>query len=206
MRRITSRVLPWEACWSVTVLPASRGDGMGYQTSAESIVSAGSSRHQGSNMKTETGANTVIHPEGLHPEFWPVSVETSPGSLSWMKTEPASLIERAYRRVVANKGAPGVDGMTVYQLADHLKQHWPALREYEVWPDPDQGEGASLSQYVPPPPEAHRAWHYAPFAARTQWPRPESLKHRYDHCPTRSCRSGRSVQPQQYVRAPVSAG
>lgn len=38
-------------------------------------------------------------------------------------------MQRAYRRVVANKGAPGADGMTVPQLADHLKQHWPTLRE-----------------------------------------------------------------------------
>jgi len=36
---------------------------------------------------------------------------------------------RAYRRVVANKGAPGADGMTVHQLAHHLKQYWPTLRE-----------------------------------------------------------------------------
>ena len=36
---------------------------------------------------------------------------------------------QAYRRVVANKGAPGADGMTVQQLADHLKQHWSALCE-----------------------------------------------------------------------------
>ncbi|WP_404296555.1 hypothetical protein [Halomonas sp.] len=36
---------------------------------------------------------------------------------------------RAYRRVVANKGAPGADGITVEQLADHLKQYWPTLRE-----------------------------------------------------------------------------
>jgi RNA-directed DNA polymerase len=35
----------------------------------------------------------------------------------------------ALRRVKANKGAPGVDGMTVDQLDDHLKQHWPAIRE-----------------------------------------------------------------------------
>jgi RNA-directed DNA polymerase len=32
-------------------------------------------------------------------------------------------IERAYRRVYANKGAPGVDGMTVYQLKDWLSQN-----------------------------------------------------------------------------------
>lgn len=30
----------------------------------------------------------------------------------------------AYRRVVANKGAAGVDGMTVEQLSDELKAHW----------------------------------------------------------------------------------
>ena len=38
-------------------------------------------------------------------------------------------LKEALRRVKANKGAPGVDGMTVDQLDDHLKQHWPAIRE-----------------------------------------------------------------------------
>ena len=38
-------------------------------------------------------------------------------------------LKEALRRVKANKGAPGVDGMTVDQLGDHLKQHWPAIRE-----------------------------------------------------------------------------
>ena len=32
-------------------------------------------------------------------------------------------------RVKANKGSAGVDGMTVRQLPEHLKQHWPAIRE-----------------------------------------------------------------------------
>src|SRR5689334_19651694 len=35
----------------------------------------------------------------------------------------------AYERVVSNKGAPGVDGMTVEQLEGHLKAHWPRIRE-----------------------------------------------------------------------------
>ena len=35
----------------------------------------------------------------------------------------------ALRRVKANKGSPGVDGMTVDEIADYLKQHWPAIRE-----------------------------------------------------------------------------
>src|ERR1700689_1777011 len=38
-------------------------------------------------------------------------------------------LKEALRRVKANKGAPGVDGMTVNQLDDHLKEHWPAIRE-----------------------------------------------------------------------------
>ena len=29
----------------------------------------------------------------------------------------------------ANKGSPGVDGMTIAEIADYLKQHWPAIRE-----------------------------------------------------------------------------
>jgi len=34
----------------------------------------------------------------------------------------------AYRRVVANKGAAGVDELTVAELKDHLKRHWPTIR------------------------------------------------------------------------------
>ena len=38
-------------------------------------------------------------------------------------------LKEALERVKANKGSAGVDGMTVGQLADYLKQHWPAIRE-----------------------------------------------------------------------------
>jgi RNA-directed DNA polymerase len=31
--------------------------------------------------------------------------------------------------VLANKGAPGIDGMAVEQLGTHLRMHWPAIRE-----------------------------------------------------------------------------
>lgn len=34
----------------------------------------------------------------------------------------------AYRRVVANKGAPGVDGVRVAEFKDWLKEHWPAVK------------------------------------------------------------------------------
>ena len=37
-------------------------------------------------------------------------------------------LKRALRRVLANKGAPGTDGMTVEELTSYLKVHWPRLR------------------------------------------------------------------------------
>ena len=37
--------------------------------------------------------------------------------------------QQALRRVKANKGSPGIDGMKVAELPGYLKQHWPALRE-----------------------------------------------------------------------------
>jgi RNA-directed DNA polymerase len=38
-------------------------------------------------------------------------------------------LKRAWKRVKANKGSPGVDGMTVFALKDYLNEHWPAIRE-----------------------------------------------------------------------------
>ena len=37
--------------------------------------------------------------------------------------------KQALARVKANKGSPGVDGMTVQELPEYLKQHWPVIRE-----------------------------------------------------------------------------
>ncbi len=37
--------------------------------------------------------------------------------------------QQALRRVKANKGSPGIDGMRVEELPGYLKQHWPAIRE-----------------------------------------------------------------------------
>jgi RNA-directed DNA polymerase len=37
--------------------------------------------------------------------------------------------KQALARVKANKGSPGVDGMTVHDLSGHLQQHWPVIRE-----------------------------------------------------------------------------
>lgn len=38
-------------------------------------------------------------------------------------------MQRAYDRVMRNKGAPGVDGLTVAELKGYLKTHWPGHRQ-----------------------------------------------------------------------------
>src|SRR5215471_1525108 len=38
-------------------------------------------------------------------------------------------LKEALRQVKSNKGSAGVDGITVNQLTDYLKQHWPVIRE-----------------------------------------------------------------------------
>jgi RNA-directed DNA polymerase len=66
-----------------------------------------------------------------------VSAEASTANRMQTKAEASGLMEAvvergnlklAYQRVVENKGAAGVDGITVAEFKGHLKQHWPAIR------------------------------------------------------------------------------
>lgn len=56
--------------------------------------------------------------------------ESPAGTNRWMEEvcERENLKE-ALRQVKANKGSAGIDRMTVGQLSDYLKQHWPVIRE-----------------------------------------------------------------------------
>src|SRR5580658_9152340 len=59
------------------------------------------------------------------------SASESPARTDRMMEE---IVERenlkvALRRVKANKGSPGIDGMTVEKLSGPLKEHWPVIRE-----------------------------------------------------------------------------
>lgn len=54
----------------------------------------------------------------------------SPSSAAWLMEaicEPVNL-RQALKRVKANKGAAGADGMSVSELPDHLKHNWPELK------------------------------------------------------------------------------
>jgi RNA-directed DNA polymerase len=54
----------------------------------------------------------------------------SPATEQWMEEVcERENCKQALRRVKANKGSPGIDGMTVEELSGHLKEHWPATRE-----------------------------------------------------------------------------
>lgn len=66
-----------------------------------------------------------------------MSAEASAANRMQTKAEASGLMEAvverrnlqlAYQRVVENKGAAGVDDITVAELKDHLKQHWPSIR------------------------------------------------------------------------------
>jgi len=50
------------------------------------------------------------------------------GSLMEKALERPNLM-RALKRVRKNRGSPGIDGMTVDELPDWLREHWPRVRE-----------------------------------------------------------------------------
>src|SRR5882762_8248559 len=66
-------------------------------------------------------------PESLPAVYGP----ESPASTNRLMEEVCERenLKEALRRVKANKGSAGVDGMTVDEITGYLKQHWPAIRE-----------------------------------------------------------------------------
>ena len=77
-----------------------------------------------------TGEARSVRAGGIEADAADVAVE-SPAALAGPCME--AFVERdnlkeALARVRRNKGAPGIDGMTVEALGAHLKDHWPTIR------------------------------------------------------------------------------
>ena len=64
-------------------------------------------------------------------EALPAPTETESSGLRGVMTAAVSRpnMFAALKRVRKNKGSPGVDGMTVDELPDWLREHWPRIRE-----------------------------------------------------------------------------
>ncbi len=79
---------------------------------------------------TPTGEARKAHTEAVE-SCRAVHATENPASTNRLMEEVCKRenLKEALRRVKANKGSPGIDGMTVDGITDHLKQHWPAIRE-----------------------------------------------------------------------------
>ena len=89
--------------------------------------------------KAEASARVAgLQGEGRQPDPVCLGAEVGPATTGRTKSEDWPLMERvversnmglAYQRVVRNKGAPGVDDVTVSEFKDWLKVHWPSVKE-----------------------------------------------------------------------------
>jgi len=68
--------------------------------------------------------------QGTEPPAAKRQPESPAGTESWMEAVcNRENLWKALKRVQANKGSAGVDGMTVKQLPGYLAKHWPVIRE-----------------------------------------------------------------------------
>ncbi|MGD2175162.1 MAG: hypothetical protein PVJ27_07145, partial [Candidatus Brocadiaceae bacterium] len=67
--------------------------------------------------------------EGSEPSMAECGAESPAGTEALMEEVcRAENLRQALRRVRANAGSPGIDGMTVGELPGYLRQHWPEIK------------------------------------------------------------------------------
>ena len=81
----------------------------------------------GDEIKSEARNQSV---EGTEASVAKCSAESLAPDEQWMeKVCQRENLWQAFKRVKGNGGSPGIDGMTVDDFADYLKQHWITIRE-----------------------------------------------------------------------------
>src|SRR5689334_10217828 len=77
----------------------------------------------------DQGETRVSGYKGTEP-FVAKPTPESPASAEQLMEEVCSRenLVRAWKRVRQNKGGPGVDGMTIDDAKDYLREHWPSIR------------------------------------------------------------------------------
>jgi RNA-directed DNA polymerase len=121
-------------------------------------------------------------------------------------------LKKALQRVKANKGSPGIDGMTVEELPGYLKQHWPVIREqllkgtYEPKPvrrvEIEKPDGGGMRKLGIPTVLDRVVQQAAMQVLQQQW-NPTFSEHSYGFRPGRSAHQA-VAQAQQYVAAGYS--
>src|ERR1700681_2445822 len=116
-------------------------------------------------------------------------------------------LKAALRQVRANKGRPGVDGMTGVGIDDYLKQHWPAIREqllngtYEPQPvrrvEIEKQDGSGMRKLGIPTVLDRFIQQAVLQVLQRRWD-PTFSEHSYGFRPGRSTRQAVS-QAQQYI-------
>jgi len=89
------------------------------------------SLQQRKQRKLNLGPVAELPPNRSSEEFVARHISESPtGRIRLMEFIcERSNMRRAIRRVIKNKGAPGVDGMTVHKIKGHLKHHWTRIEK-----------------------------------------------------------------------------
>jgi RNA-directed DNA polymerase len=121
-------------------------------------------------------------------------------------------LKKALQRVKANKGSPGIDGMTVEELPGYLKQHWPVIREqllkgtYEPKPvrrvEIEKPDGGGMRKLGIPTVLDRVVQQAVMQVLQQQW-NPTFSEHSYGFRPGRSAHQA-VAQAQQYVAAGYS--